>query len=52
MKIWNAMMAVLLLIALGVSSCATLSAPMTTEEEEEAIKLQKKTWPAYDFGHD
>jgi hypothetical protein len=45
MKIWQAMMAVLFLIALGASSCATLSAPMTEEEEEEAIKVQNDRWP-------
>jgi hypothetical protein len=51
MKIWNAMMAVLFLVALGASSCATVSAPaMTEEEEEEAIKLQQEQWE-YDFSH-
>jgi len=52
MKIWNAMMALLFLVALGASSCATLSAPATTEEEEEeAIKLQQERWQ-YDWSHE
>jgi hypothetical protein len=45
MKIRNAIMAVLFLIALGVSSCAALNPPMTAEEEEEYCKIQKERFP-------
>jgi hypothetical protein len=50
-KISNALMAGLLLVALGLTSCATLSQPVTEQEEEEAIQTQKDRWQ-YDFSHD
>jgi len=44
MKIRNGILAVLFLIGLGASSCATLRGPMTEEEEEEIVKLQNDRW--------
>jgi hypothetical protein len=45
MKVWNAIIAVIFLMMLGASSCATLSGPMTEEEEEEVVKVQNERWP-------
>jgi hypothetical protein len=45
MKISNGILAVLFLIGLGASSCATLRGPMTEEEEEEMVKTQNERWP-------
>jgi hypothetical protein len=55
MKTWKAMMAALLLGSLVLSSCATMSTPVTEQEEEEAIQLQKDRWgidPAREGGGD
>ena len=45
MKIRNGIMAVLFLIGLGMSSCATVRGPMTEEEEEEVARIQNERWP-------
>lgn len=44
-KLTNALLAVLFLIGLGASSCATMRGPMTEEEEEEVAKIQNERWP-------
>lgn len=51
MKIWKGMMAALLLSSLVLSSCATMSKPVTEQEEEEAIQLQKDRW-GIDWSHE
>ena len=45
MKIRHGIMAVLFLIGLGMSSCATLRGPISEEEEEEVAKVQNERWP-------
>jgi hypothetical protein len=45
MKLGNALLALLFLIGLGASSCATMRGPMTEEEEEEVARIQEERWP-------
>jgi hypothetical protein len=45
MKLRNGLLAVLFLIGVGASSCATMRGPMTEEEEEEMVKIQNERWP-------
>jgi hypothetical protein len=45
MKFRNIMLAVLFLLGLGISSCATLRGPMSEEEEEDTVKIQNERWP-------
>ena len=48
MKTRNGLLAILLLIVLGVASCATLTRPVVEQEEEEVSKEWK---PMYERGH-
>jgi hypothetical protein len=45
MKLRNGLLAILFLVGLGLSSCATLRGPVTEEEEEEMVKIQNERWP-------